>query len=229
MNSRKQNKKVKGKKWKRPVSLLDRIKAMSIGDAADAAYGAFSAASRLLALNAEMKFVDTSQNGGTVTFAGTVTPISLLAQGLTVSSREGESIRVHGIEARFGASADPTATRNYLRTIVFADMETRGAAPAAADVLENTGNGNSYASPWNHLGGPRFNILYDSGPMAVSTAAGPKAWEVMIPYNEHVHYNGAGGTIASSYEGSLYVLQIADVTALGPSCTLYTRVHYADN
>jgi hypothetical protein len=206
---------------------------MSVGDVTDAAFNAYSAATRLAAyvgMNEEVKFVDTTKASAAVTNAGVITPISLLAEGSTSSTRDGESIRAHGLELKWQSIYNGVPGYNLTRFLVIADAECRGAAPAVADVLESTGAVTSVLSPWNHLGAPRFDILFDSGVLPQSTGHnGILARECVIPLKHHVRYNGAAGAIGQSYEGTLFVVEIADSAANGPSTSWYSRLHFIDN
>ncbi len=221
----------KGKRRGAPKSMLERIKALSVGDAAEALYGAYSAAGALIGLNSEVKFVDTQIAPAFVTYAGVVTPLSLLAEGDTVSQRSGESIRAHGIELKWSVCFNTVATTfNVARMVLVQDSGSRGAAPAAADILETVGSGYGVLSPWNHLGAPRFNILWDSGPLSVATG-GPEALSgsVVVPLKDHIRYSGAGGAIGQQYEGGIFLLQIGDQVTNGPNMYAVSRLHYVDN
>ncbi len=203
----------------------------SVGDILDASYAAYNFAGKYIGLNEEVKFLDTLINTGVVTYAGRVDPISLIAEGDTVSQRGGESIRAHGVELRYTMNANGTALINTGRVIVFADSECRGAAPSASDVLELTGATGSTLSPWNHLGAARFNILYDSGPVSMVTGDASQlvAKTVVLPFKEHIRYSGAAGLIANSYENNLFILSMGDTVTNGPSFVYDARLHYVDN
>ena len=228
------NKQVKSKKGskrslRRPKTLLQRIKDLSIGDAAETAYGAYSAVGALIGMNSEVKYVDVLSAVAVRTYGGTVTPLSLLAEGDTVNNRAGESVRAHGLEIRGQISANNTALTNTARVIVVQDAACLGATPAASDILEITGAG-APLSPWNHLGARRFNILWDSGPMYVNTNGDfIKTYEAVIPLRDHIGYNGAAGAIANQHVGGLFLLEMGDVVTNGPSMSFYSRFHFVDN
>jgi len=210
--------------------LLDRIKAITVGDAAEAASFGFKAAASLLKnFNSEVKVVDTSVAPAASTWAGVVTPISLLAQGADYNNRDGDSIRAHGLELRWTASA-AAATVNTVRTLIVSDNECRGSAPAASDFLAVTGTVSAPLSPWNYFNSEKMNILYDSGPIVLSPGGnGTTSHTVVLPLAFHVRYLGAAGLIGNAYEGNLFVLQISDINASGPPMGFYSRLHYVDN
>lgn len=214
-----------------PRSLLDRLKAITVGDAAGAVMQAYDAASQaLLALNSEVKVQDTLVAKAASTWTGLVTPVSLIAQGSDYFNRDGDSIRARGFELRWLAQS-AAATTNFVRTVLFVDRECNGVLPTPGQVLANVGSASSPMSPWNTLTDRlRFNILYDSGPLGVDPAGMlQRSDTVVVPYTGHVLYSGVAGTIAEAAEGSLFVLQISDIAAAGPLMGLYTRLHFVDN
>jgi len=213
----------------RQFSMLDKIKQLSIGDAADFAFNAYNAAGKLLAFNSEVKYVDTNVPMAATSYTGVVTPISLLAEGATVSNRIGESVRAHGLEVDIQAYVS-AAQQSWLRTVIVVDAECQGTAPTSAQILEVVGSAQAPFSPWNHLGAPRFDIVFDE----VITLDPAKALtyhkgKITIPLKHHIRYNGAGGAIGQQYEGGLFVLQLTDLNASPPVMGFQARLHFVDN
>lgn len=214
---------------RQPKSLVDKLRAISIGDAFDAALSAVNTVSNLVAVNTEVKYLDNGLGQVAQTWTGVVSPISYCAEGLTDITRVGESIRTHGMEFRY-TMFSAAATQNACRFIVFADSQQQGVLPTPGDVLEQSGTGLSPYSPWDHDNNGRFIVLYDSGPKALSPGGnGTIDHSGVIPINHHIRYSGAAGTVAEAREGNLYVLTISDVAASGPTCAWFTRVYYVDN
>ncbi len=228
MNKSSKNKKRGSKKTKQPKSVLDRIKQFSIGDAADFAYNAYNAVGKLSGWNSEVKFVDTTRASATVSSGGDTTAVSLIAEGSTVSQRDGESVRAHGLELRISGFYNNTAAQNSIRCLVVVDAESNGAVPAVTDVLETVGTGTSLNSPWAHLGAPRFDVVLDE---TFNLGLSPSQFVAtrVIPLHHHVRFTGAGGAIANAKEGNVFVLLFSDVITNMPSAEFTTRFHYVDN
>lgn len=226
---RKQGKRVSRKRIGQPRSIVDRIRAISIGDAADATISAASALSRLVAFNVETKYVDTGIGPTAVDWTGVVYPLSLLAQGATSATRDGDGVRAHGLELTWTATC-PAAAINACRAICFADTENQGVLPTSAQVLQNVGASFTPLSAWNHDNLRRFCILYDSGPITLYPSGdGAKDHRSVIPVNHHVRYFGAAGAIANAKEGNLFLLLIGDSAAAGALMAYYTRFNFVDN
>lgn len=211
-------------------SILDRIKRMSIGDVGSTAFGAFSAVGTYTGFNSEVKAIETS---GTTTAvaAGTITPLSLIAQGSNYNNRDGDSIRAHGLEFRYQI-ANYVGGRNVGRLILFQDSECRGSVPAVADLMSTSTGNYAPLSPWNYFGGPRFNILWDSGPIMVDgVTGGPSIWAstVEVPLKNHIEYVGTAGTITEQFENGLFVFMCSADAANGPTVVFTSRLHYIDN
>ena len=210
-------------------SLADRLRAITVGDAVDAAVSGVRALQHLSGFNTEVKFVDTSLAPAAQTWAGTVTPISLVAQGATVTSRDGNSIRTHGMSLSWTADC-PNATTDTARLILFCDLEQNGVAPVPADLLQVTGTALAPLSAYNADNAARFVVLFDSGPRALYPAGnGATGSTEVIGINHHIRYTGAAGLIANAKEGNLFVLTIADIAAAGPVMSFYSRVNFVDN
>ncbi len=222
-------KKTKGprKQAVRSKGILDSIKRMSVGDVMDFGYNAFNAAGRLMALNSEVKFVDTSF-AGTVNYTGAVTPVALIAEGDTVNQRGGESVRAHGLEIRVHANYNASAPDNSVRFMVVVDAETIGAAPATSDILETVGVAGAYTSPWNHLGAPRFDVVYDDI-ISVGLSPTEAVRTISIPLKHHVRFNGAGGAIGQAREGQVYIVQVGSQNVNLTNLNWQARFHYVDN
>lgn len=214
-----------------PRSMIDRLKAITIGDAGAALYNSYKMASQALAtLNAEMKVSDNGQALTATDWTGVVTPLSLLAQGSDYNTRDGDSIRAHGLELRWTARS-ATATSNFVRTVVLADRQQSGAGLTSAQILQTIGSAFAPSSQWNFANERmRLDVLYDSGPIGVDPVGRLQVSDVVvIPYNDHIMYLGAAGTAAECRENTLFVLQISDIAAAGPVMGFVSRLHFVDN
>jgi hypothetical protein len=210
-------------------SFLDRLSAVTLGDAWEGAGQLAKAAGSLIASNTEVKIIDAGVAPTATSWAGVVTPVSLCAQGDDINGRTGNTIRLHGMELRAVAES-AASTINGCRTILVADTACQGATPAAADILASVGAAGAPLSPFAFANVHRFDVLYDSGPVYLSPG-GEGTWSVqaVLPLNFHVNYTGAAGAIANSLQNNLFLLQISDIAAAGPVMGFTSRVHFVDN
>ena len=85
-------------------------------------------------INPELKFLDTSYAASMAT-AGTVQALNLMGQGDTVSTRDGNSIKLQSITARLTFNIAAAGSSQTVRCLFFYDTQNQGAAPAVTDVL----------------------------------------------------------------------------------------------
>ncbi len=219
----------------RRVAKVDRNKqAVSkyAGDAYDLARRTWSGLNEIRKLiNIEEKYSDTSINQ-TPDQNGAVTCITQLAQGTTMSTRVGNSIKVQNLEilGRIAVGSSVT-TFSVVRIIVFRDMEGQGTAPVMSDVLESIGTSAAPRQPLDWLNRKRFGILYDSLVVLTPTSGGSsvKPFAFKIALEKHVLYRGTTAAAASDGEGSIYVGTVSDETTNTPAVGLTSRIVYTDD
>lgn len=197
----------------------------TIGDIGNLLVDAGVAAARRF-LNVEVHQFDNQPGTLTPGAAGTIGPISYIAQGDDYNNRQGNSVRTVSIETRLTVYVTAGGFQDNMRYILFADMENAGATPAVTDVLEAA----SPRSPFNHLNTKRFVILHDEI-ISVSTVGNATQSRVIKqPLDVHLFFSAAAGAVASGREGALHFLLVADVTGATPSTALHhSRVSFIDN
>jgi hypothetical protein len=216
------------------VSLRQRVANIRLGDIGEAIGGACEGIGHVTGFNQEIKRLDIATNSAVVTFNGSVTSSSLIAEGNDFNQRDGHSVKAIGMELRAQASANSAAgiggvIANTGRLILFMDLEQQGVQPTPAQLLEIVGFGTTPCSPFQHDNTERFVILDDwffavgvGGPMIATHQA-------RIPLDSHIRYSGAAATDAAAREGHLYVCLIGDEAVNGPVMDVVTRLAYVDN
>lgn len=186
-------------------------------------------------LNVEHKFVDTLVSAAGAT-AGLVSPLSLVAQGVTENQREGDKIKATHLSIKFILA--PSSTQSFLETfrfIVFKDKVSNGVVPTAAQLLQDTSAGvNQAFSHYNPDNCPsRFHILMDK--LLYSNVAGSGNQEPTIFFlehalNHHLTYTGATAVQANADTGQLYLYVQCDNVAGGQATYVASaRMSYVDN
>ena len=229
MNSRK-NSKAKGRRRMAAagerMSVKQRIAKVTLGDIGTLVGDAWEGIGHFAGFNEEIKRVDTTSTG-TITNAGTVTSLSLIAEGNDYNQRDGHSIKAISLEGRVNASSYNASTNNVLRWIVFRDLEQSGTQPTPAQLLESVAGAYAPVSSFQHDNTERFEILHDQS-VAVSYDR-PAVLSMGLKLGCHVRFSGTTAADASNKEGHLYALMISADGANGPALNAYYRLSYVDN
>lgn len=181
-------------------------------------------------INCEKKTVDINASITGVTYNGSVTSLSAIAQGDTSITRDGKSILAKSLLIRGSVVSNASASFNVVRVIVFQDRYNTGTAPTASNLLETTGSASAPYSALNHLASGRFKILYTRLIFVVaSSEAKVIPFKAYIPLNTHVKYDGPNST--DDYKNSLYCCFISATAPAGtnPDVNLYSRMSFYDN
>lgn len=194
----------------------------------------------IAAINTEAKYLDTS-NGLAPTLASpSIVNLSLMAQGLTDSTRIGNSLLAKSIQCRIRLVLSNELTGTYgsswssVRVILLVDKLQGGTPPTIAQIMESTSNNISMA---NKDYTDRFTIIKDKmcnfSPQTLyygstSPTFGVCDFKFYKPLDFHIRYLGAGATNADAGPNQLYLVCWPQ-HSLGCAFTFYTRLNYTDN
>lgn len=175
-------------------------------------------------INVEDKRVDNTSTQA-FTAAWQLLILNGLVLGTTATTRNGQSVKWTGMEARLtvrlGAAASNTAS-----IVIFYDRSPNAVAPVGLDVYAVAG----VLSPRNASTISRFHILHDER-YALDTVQAtiiPDGYSKNL--NTHTNFNtGNAGTIADIQEGAYYLAWICDTSVTFPSFDVYTRFLFVDN
>ncbi len=182
-------------------------------------------------INIEEKFSDTSVNLNPDQ-SGSLTCVTQLAQGTTMNTRVGNSIKVQRLEILGRVAANSSITTfSVVRVMVVRDMEGQGSAPAVSDILETVGTSAAPRSPHDWLNRKRFAIVHDELIVLSANSGGNMAQTFTFKQNleRHVLYRGTSAAAASDGEGSIYVVAVSDEATNTPSVGLVARIIYTDD
>lgn len=178
----------------------------------------------------ELKHLDVNSSGyvNGVSYAGTVTVLTAIAQGSGGNQRVGDAISVRGIEFRIACYAQNSS--EFLRVIVFQwNMPTSLAAPSTGVVIQGAGaTPQTIAAPYDFTSVEqgRLNVIDDFVLQAAAGASTPAHSMKRHTGSWQVDFD-PGATTAS---GQLYVLVISDA-ALATNAPVYqwwARILYDD-
>lgn len=182
-------------------------------------------------INIETKFLDVVQVSTNIGTTASVFSISSIAQGLTSTTRVGDSLRIQHIEVKGRINVNPLASNSLARVLIFRDLDGYGTAPTGADVLELDAAVSAPLSPYKFRNLQRFSVLYDELFEVQGTVQGtagiPFAFD--SSHQGHILYLGTAAAAASNGKGSLYVLCVSDEATNTASLAFYSRFTFTDD
>lgn len=175
-------------------------------------------------LNPEYKFLDNSGSITPTSSGQIISGNSLIGQGDTNSTRDGNSIKITSWLHRHSLEKHASATATRVRLIWFYDISSAGAVPAVLDVLETA----STLSPMNKLNGARFKIVKDSH-FTLSTDKPLIQTQFYKKMQHHIKYLDTTANTTSLGQGPLYVLAISSEATNTPTLNYSSRMRFLDN
>jgi hypothetical protein len=181
-------------------------------------------------INIETKFIDLVTNADNINTTGGAYCISQVAQGLTSTSRVGDSVRIQHLELRGRAVANISAVSTSFRILVVRDLDGYGTAPTPADVLEYTGVVHAPRSPRKYNKLQRFSVLFDEVvELQTSTGVSSIPFVFETAHQGHVLYLGTTAAAASNGKGSVYVMFVSDESTNTPTVSFVSRMTFTDD
>lgn len=195
------------------------------GKAGSDATKALQMAGKALSLiNVEFKHNDNTTSIANQTTSATVQNLFIPTQGDTDTNRNGDSVKVVSLQAKFDIYHNSSATNTITRIMLIQDKQTNGAVPNASDILSVT----SVIGLRNVDWGKRFNVLFDRKVHTDSTNP-IKFLKFYKKITVHMEFGGNAGSIADINKNSFIVLAISDEATNGPQINRATRIRFIDN
>jgi len=175
-------------------------------------------------VNTEKKLCDVNTST-TVDSTGFISYISAVAQGSDAFERTGRSIKPLYYHCNCDYQMNASATRTFLRIILFQDSECNAATPAISDVLVNS----VVASQYNILTSKgRFKFLMDKLiPFDSSNIAKTDKFTCSVPLK--IFYEGTSSAVGSAGKNGLFCLFLSDQATNTPSINVRHRLRFVDN
>lgn len=184
------------------------------------------------AINTEEKYFDTTASVNPLKSTPTIQALNLISQGLTDSTRIGNSIKAQSLMCRFHFSGNFAAQPvNVCRYMLVVDKAVNAATPVAAPtlslILEQSSN---LLSPINKDQGDRFVILKDK--IFTLNLPGTGGGHAVLhkefkKLDFHIRYVAPNSTDLGP--NAIYLIFWTDQTVQAPTITYYTRLKYTDN
>jgi hypothetical protein len=182
-------------------------------------------------INVETKFIDTTWTQTTST-TGNVSALSAIAQGLTSTTRVGDSIKLQHIEVRGKVTVNAAATNSIIRICVVRDLDGYGTPPTNSQIFQLNANVSAPLSAPKFQNRNRFSILYDdvvTVQSVLSQGTSTYPFYYSSAHAGHCLYLGTDATDASNGKGTVYIVTVSDETVNLPSVSSYTRILFTDD
>ncbi len=175
-------------------------------------------------VNVEKKIHDTSI-AEAVSSTGAIHSLHDVAQGDTINTRDGNSLKGLYLGFRMGCTQNLTATQSLIRVMVVADKQQIGdAEPSVGNILQSAVV-TSYLNE-DTLG--RFSVLYDKVfTMAENSDSLQKYAEWNHNFEHRIRYNGAAAT--DIQKNGLFMLLLSDEATNTPTVAITVRLRFVDN
>ncbi len=220
-----------GKSFRRSPLRDVSAASISLQDAADFAgavwkYGKYA----LAMLNVETKESYNLTANATIVNT-TIYNLINIAQGSDYNQRTGDSIKLENMRLEYTLIVNATAGVNFTRIIVLRDFMNVGAAPAIADVLQDTSSqAAQLVSPFLHSLGDRFEVLSDQVHCQVNNSESALVHRRnAYGINDHMLFKGPTAAIGDTWQGMIFVIAITDQPVNGPKLVMSSLVDYVDN
>ncbi len=192
---------------------------------ASKAYSGVKALRKLV--NVEFKKFDLSNSGNTIDLTGSVNHLSGIAQGDTVSSREGNSILAKSLLFRGHLARHASASTTIVRFLIVRDnQQIADTTPGMTDVLDPTVSTLIFA-PLNDVNVGRFTVLHDQTIRLDDATGTLKTFDIYIPMNKHIRYNSTAST--DIQRNGLYAMWCSNEGTNLPTNVGFSRLTYVDN
>ncbi len=183
---------------------------------------------RKLERGPEVKVLDLNQNFTSVGTTGQIANLSLLAQGDTNITRDGNKIQAKKLDIRLKLSKT-VVTVDTLRIVIFVDKEQHGADPGLTDLMTTS----AVDSFYNINQSQRFRILKDMTVVINADDTGVGADNVYRIFtinlrNMPIHYIGTAADDASCGKNNIYIFMVALEDTTKSVIRSFSRLYFQD-
>ncbi len=181
-------------------------------------------------LNVEYKLHTVTVASTAVTDAGTITPLSLLVQGDTDITRNGNQVKWTSYYLHYRWRIHASAANTAVRLMIVHDKQTNQAQFALADILQSAAAQLNIFSPYNIDNVSRFNVLYDRVHSLVDVGDSAQVIRKLIkPLQLKIRYDANVGDVTDLTQDSLSLVLIGSEATNDPSITFFYRGRFIDN
>lgn len=182
-------------------------------------------------VNVEKHIRDFQITSTTVSSAGLITNLSLIAQGDSSNERDGDQIKVLSISCNMKYNINVLVPVATIRMLLVEDKQTNGAQFTLADLLDDVSVNDGLVSNYNQDNMYRFNIVWDKVVTLATNGTGSRLVYKTASMQKRIRYElgEAGAVIAALSSSSYSLVLLSDHSANMPTVTFFCRVKYVDN
>jgi hypothetical protein len=178
-------------------------------------------------INIETKFFDYAVN--TTYTTTSVNHLTNMAQGLTSTTRVGDSIKLQHIEFSASVVTNVASAGARVRITLVRDLMCQGTVFIGSDLYQDTSSQPAtIVSAFKFNEKDRFSILYDEV-LTVCNGTFAQSSYYSAPHAGHVKYLGTTATNPSIGNGALFIAITCSEAANVPTVSAYCRVMYTDD
>lgn len=178
--------------------------------------------------NTEKKFVDVDDSIF-ISNTFTIIPLTLVGQGDTASSREGNKIVFSSMEMKYTLKIGSAASQTRCRILIVKDKQVNESLFTANDLLQSSAQGTAIVSPKNLDNMFRFVILYDKVHSLQNTGTSVNFAKMFKRMNMPARYLSTGGAITNIASNGLFLVALSDETTNTPALSYYIRTRFIDS
>ncbi len=175
-------------------------------------------------VNVEMKKHDGTSSTTVANSGSYVTPLTDVAQGDSISTRDGNSFKAKGLSINYTIKQHASATNTQVCVVLVRDnQQIADTDPAWNTIFNDT----SVRAVLNAAFVGRFSIIYDRVHLLSSNGQTQAFSKNYIKLNSHIRFNGTAAT--DIQKSGLTFFAIADEATNLPTLDLAYRLTFVDN
>lgn len=176
-------------------------------------------------VNAEKKKYDASTTLSVANAGASYAHLNAIAQGDGNGSRDGNSILMHSLSARFTVKQHASATMSQVRIILLQDSQQVGDTTPGWSTIFNDTDVNAFLHAQTGVG--RFTILASRIVSLQSNGKQVQNLSLNLRLNKHARFNGTAAT--DIQKNGIYLFAISDEATNTPTVEYHTRLNFYDN
>lgn len=180
-------------------------------------------------INVEYKYKDTVANAANITTTPAITLLSLINQGDTSTSRDGDSVKIVKMDLTVTLDKNVGSTAiNHIKLALIKKNPTNGVAPVNTDIYDTT-TGSMAQVKRNLAYTDSIKVIRNWDVALVQGEKESRIIKLSLNMNEHVKYKGTAQTVADIMTTSYWLYVVSDQASTFPTYAYTCRLRFIDN
>ncbi len=181
-------------------------------------------------LNSEIKNHDVQLTNQAISTTSTISQLTNIAQGDTVSTRDGNQVKLISLDLKYTLVLNASATSTFVRVMIVHDSQTNQAIYTEGMLLDDVSGSDGIVSMLNRDNKFRFRVLYNKvHSLFAASAKGNSFTKVHKDLVLRIRFDASTPAIADLTSDSLSILYVSDQGTNTPVVTQFCRLKYVDN